>query len=88
METITQLLDNKVFLKTLFDAIPCAILVLDGDRRVHAANTYFLREYGTFPDTALMNRVGNVMQCVNAFKNDEDAGFQRNAAPVQYEIPR
>jgi len=80
METITQLLDNKSFLKTLFDAIPCAILILDGDRRIHAANNFFLKGYGGSEGQALMKRVGNVIQCVNAFKTDEGCGFSEECS--------
>lgn len=80
METITQLLDNKSFLKTLFDAIPCAILILDGNRRIHAANSFFLKEYGGPERQALMKRVGNVIQCVNALKTDEGCGFSEECS--------
>jgi sigma-54 dependent transcriptional regulator, acetoin dehydrogenase operon transcriptional activator AcoR len=75
METITELLDNKAFLKTLFDAIPCAILILDSDRRIHAANDFFLRTYADAGDTSLLKRVGNVIRCANALKSDEGCGF-------------
>ncbi|RLB18599.1 MAG: sigma-54-dependent Fis family transcriptional regulator [Deltaproteobacteria bacterium] len=80
METITQLLDNKSFLKTLFDAIPCAILILDRDRRIHAANNFFLKAYGGPESEALMKRVGNVIQCVNALKTDEGCGFSEECS--------
>ena len=80
METITQLLDNKTFLKTLFDAIPCAILILDGDRRIHAANNFFLKGYSDTEYQPLMERVGNVIRCVNAVKSDEGCGFSEECS--------
>jgi len=80
METITQLLDNKSFLKTLFNAIPCAMLILDGDRRIHAANNFFLKGYGGSEDQALMKRVGNVIQCVNALKTHKGCGFSEECS--------
>ena len=80
MEAITQLLDNKSFLKTLFNAIPCAMLILDGDRRIHAANNFFLKGYGGSEDQALMKRVGNVIQCVNALKTHKGCGFSEECS--------
>jgi len=73
-------LDNKSFLKTLFNAIPCAMLILDGDRRIHAANNFFLKGYGGSEDQALMKRVGNVIQCVNALKTHEGCGFSEECS--------
>jgi len=77
MEAITQLLDNKAFLKTLFDAIPCAILILDSDRRIHAANDFFLRSHGGSGDAALKQRVGDMIQCANALKTVDGCGFSQ-----------
>jgi len=75
METINQLLNNKAFLKTLFEAIPCAMIILDGERRIHAANNFFLKEHGGFPGQPSLKRVGNVIQCINALKTDAGCGF-------------
>ncbi len=75
METIGQLLNQKGFLKSLFESIPCGVLIVDQDRRVHAINNVLKRAVGVSTSEAINRRGGEVLKCVHAFKSQEGCGF-------------
>ncbi len=72
---IKAFLDNKAFLKTLFNAIPCGVLLLDHDRRIYAANDFFLKTYGISGDAVLSKRPGDAIGCIVASRTVEGCGF-------------
>jgi len=75
MNRIKAFLDNKAFLKTLFNAIPCGVLLLDHDRRIYAANDFFLNTYGISGDALLSKRPGDAIGCIVASRAVEGCGF-------------
>jgi sigma-54 dependent transcriptional regulator, acetoin dehydrogenase operon transcriptional activator AcoR len=85
MNKIKAFLDNKTFLKTLFHAIPCGVLLLDHDRRIYAANDFFLKAYETSGDAAFSKRPGDAIGCIIALRTSEGCGFAEecNACAVR-----
>jgi len=75
MNRIKAFLDDKAFLKTLFHAIPCSVLLLDHDGRIYAANDFFLKTYGISGDAVLSKRPGDAIGCINASRVSEGCGF-------------
>ncbi len=75
MKPIGKLLNQKGFLKSLFESIPCGVLIIDGDRRVMAVNNVVERTFGISGAEAMDQRGGEALRCVNAFKNPKGCGF-------------
>ena len=75
MNPIAELLDQDKFLKTLFESIPCGILVVDGDRRVRAVNHLLERTFGVSRAEVMHKRGGEALGCIHAFDNPEGCGF-------------
>ncbi len=73
MKPIGKLLNQKGFLKSLFESIPCGVLIIDGDRRVMAVNNVVERTFGISGAEAMDQRGGEAL--VNAFKNPKGCGF-------------
>ena len=38
MRPVAELLNEEGFLKTMFESIPCGMLIIDSDRRIQALN--------------------------------------------------
>jgi len=62
----TNLADSRRFLTTLFDAIPCGVIVVDEHRMIRAANEIFARATGLQPDAAIGTCEGAAIGCLNA----------------------
>jgi len=75
MKPIGKLLNQKGFLKSLFESIPCGVLIIDGDRRVLAVNNVVERTFGISGAEVMDQRGGEALRCVNAFKNPKGCGF-------------
>ncbi|MBW2575700.1 MAG: sigma 54-interacting transcriptional regulator [Deltaproteobacteria bacterium] len=75
MKPIGKLLNQKGFLKSLFESIPCGVLIIDGDRRVLAVNNVLERTFGISGAEVMDQRGGEALGCVNAFKNPKGCGF-------------
>ncbi|MGD8770971.1 MAG: PAS domain-containing protein, partial [Desulfobacterales bacterium] len=46
MKPIVEFLNQEGFLKSLFESIPCGVLIIDGDRRVLAVNNVLEQTFG------------------------------------------
>jgi len=75
MKPIGKLLNQKGFLKSLFESIPCGVLIIDGDRRVLAVNNVVERTFGISGVEVMDQRGGEALGCVNALKNPKGCGF-------------
>ncbi len=62
----TNLSESKRFLKTLFDAIPCGVIVIDEHRIIRGANEIFERATGLQPGAAIGTCEGAAIGCLNA----------------------
>jgi len=77
MKPLTELLDKDKFLRTLFDSIPCGILVLDKDRRVRAVNNLLERTFGVSSSEVYNKRGGEVLRCVHAHEDPAGCGYSQ-----------
>jgi len=75
MKPIVGFLNQKGFLKSLFESIPCGILIVDGDRRILAVNNVLEQTFGISEAEVMDHRGGEALRCVNAFKNPKGCGF-------------
>ena len=72
---ITALLDRDGFLKTLFESIPCGVLIVDEDRRVQAVNNVLERTFGLAGTDVIDKRGGEALRCVHASTSPEGCGY-------------
>lgn len=75
MKPIGKLLNQEGFLKSLFESIPCGVLIFDGDRRVLTVNNVVERTFGVSGAEVIDRRGGEALRCANAFKNPKGCGF-------------
>ena len=75
MKPITELLNQKRFLKSLFESIPCGVLIVDCDRRVHAINNVLEQILGISEAEVIDKRAGEVLRCIHASKSPKECGF-------------
>jgi transcriptional regulator with GAF, ATPase, and Fis domain len=75
MKPIAELLDEDGFLNTLFESIPCGVLIVDGDRRVQAVNNLLEQTFGIPMAEVVNKRGGEALKCIHAFESPEGCGF-------------
>jgi PAS domain S-box-containing protein len=75
MKPIVEFLNQEGFLNSLFESIPCGVLIIDGDRRVLAVNNVLERTFGISGAEVMDQRSGQALRCANAFKNPKGCGF-------------
>ena len=83
MKPVTELLNQDAFLKNLFESIPCGVIIVDGGRRVQAINSVLEQTVGISELEAIDKRGGEVLRCINAFKNPEGCGFAEECKTCQ-----
>ena len=64
MNTLESLISQNEFLSTLFHALPCGILVVDEERRVHAVNHPLTSILGIPSEKIVGNKTGKALGCV------------------------
>ena len=75
MKPIGKLLKQEGFLKTLFDSIPCGILIVDRDRRIQAVNNVMERTFGISSVEVIDKRGGEALNCIHASESPKGCGF-------------
>ncbi|MFH1437331.1 MAG: sigma 54-interacting transcriptional regulator, partial [Pseudomonadota bacterium] len=75
MKPVTALLGNDGFLKTLFATIPCGVLIVDTDRRVHALNNVIERSFGISEAEVINKRGGEALGCIHAYESPKGCGY-------------
>lgn len=75
MTAISDQLNRPGFLKNLFEAIPCGVLVMDQDRRIQAVNDVLEHALGISEAKVLDRRGGEALGCVHAKKNSQGCGY-------------
>lgn len=72
---VTELLNQDGFLKSLFRAIPCGVLIVDQDRRVQAINNVLERSLGISTPKILHKRGGEALRCIHSSTAPEGCGY-------------
>ena len=75
MKPIGKLLNQEGFLKTLFDSIPCGVLIVDRDRRIQAVNNVMERTFGISSAEVIDKRGGEALRCIHASESPKGCGF-------------
>jgi len=75
MKPIGKLLNQERFLKTLFDSIPCGVLIVDRDRRIQAVNNVMERTFGISSVEVIDKRGGEALNCIHASESPKGCGF-------------
>jgi transcriptional regulator with PAS, ATPase and Fis domain len=83
MGPITERLQEQDFLRSLFEAIPCGVLIIDQDRRIRAINNVAERTFGLSPAEALNKRGGEALRCIHSAKSPEGCGYSDECQDCQ-----
>ena len=83
MEPIAEVLNREGFLKDLFEAIPCGVLIVDGDRRVQAVNNVMEQTFGILGIEVLNKRGGEALGCIHASESPDGCGFSEACQTCQ-----
>jgi transcriptional regulator with PAS, ATPase and Fis domain len=78
MKPIAEVLNQEDFLMTLFQAIPCGVLIIDSQRRVQAVNNIIEQSIGTLSDETVGMLGGEALKCINALKEKNSCGYSEN----------
>jgi transcriptional regulator with PAS, ATPase and Fis domain len=74
MKPVTEILNQDGFLKNLFDAIPCGVLVVDSERRVKAVNNVLEQTFGISGAEVIDKRGGEALECIHSSTGPEGCG--------------
>jgi sigma-54 dependent transcriptional regulator, acetoin dehydrogenase operon transcriptional activator AcoR len=75
MRSVVELINQDGFLKSMFESIPCGVLIIDKDRVVRAINNALEKTFGISQAEAVNRRGGEALQCIHAFSSPEGCGF-------------
>ena len=75
MSDIKHLLNQDSFLKSLYESIPCGVLIVNRDRRVQAVNNVLERTFGISAAEVTNKRGGEALRCIHAFESPHSCGF-------------
>jgi len=75
LPAFTDLLNQGDFLQTLFESVPCGIVVVDRDRRVQAVNNLLQRTFGLSSAEVIDTRYGEALRCIHASESQGGCGF-------------
>jgi PAS domain-containing protein len=84
VDPFTELLQDSGFARTLIDAIPCGMFVMDEGGRVQAVNRVIERVFGPTAGLAVTAGSGDVLRCLDAVKNPGDAARGNAAMSVRF----
>jgi len=68
----SEFLIEASFLKTLFDFMPCGVVVIDQNRRIRIVNNVVERIFGVTEKAVLGKHGGQVLGCIYAHHEDEE----------------
>ena len=75
MKPIIELLNQKSFLKSLFESIPCGVLIVDRDRRIQAINRVLEQTFGISEPEVVDKRGGEALRCIHSSNSSKGCGF-------------
>lgn len=65
MHSIAKILKENLFLKTLFEAMPVGVIIIDTDKQVHAVNDFMRQTFGVSDALLIDKNLGEVIKCVD-----------------------
>ena len=83
MKKISNLLEKNNFLKTLFNATPLGILLVDANKKIQAVNDYTRQTFG-FTETSVVDvSVGKVLKCLQEVEKPGVCGYRAECKSCQ-----
>lgn len=78
MKKIESLLNENQFLKTLFESIPCSVMIIDAEQRVELINHTFRNTFSGMERHAKNQLIGEAIRCMNEASHSERCGNSEN----------
>jgi transcriptional regulator with PAS, ATPase and Fis domain len=75
MKPVRELMNQNEFLKGLFSAIPCGVLIVDRERKVLVVNSVIERIFGVSDAAVTGMSGGEVLRCVHVQDSPDGCGF-------------
>ncbi|MEN8692131.1 MAG: sigma 54-interacting transcriptional regulator [Desulfobacterales bacterium] len=75
MITIRELVSNYAFVKTIFDALPCGLMVIDAEGLILTVNSLMQDVFGIKGDSVAGKPFGYALGCLNAIESSVSCGF-------------
>jgi sigma-54 dependent transcriptional regulator, acetoin dehydrogenase operon transcriptional activator AcoR len=75
MKPVRELMNQNEFLKGLFSAIPCGVLIVDHERKVLVVNSVIERIFGVSDAEVTGMSGGEVLRCVHVQDSPDGCGF-------------
>lgn len=75
MITIRELVTNYAFAKTIFDALPCGLMVIDDNGLILTVNSLLQDAFGIKGDSVAGKPFGHALGCLNAADGSVGCGF-------------
>jgi transcriptional regulator with PAS, ATPase and Fis domain len=69
MTTINKLVSDYPFIKTLFDALPCGLIVIDGNGMILTVNALMEGLFGVKGESSVGKPLGHALGCLNAIED-------------------
>ena len=69
-----ELISDYPFVKTLFDALPCGLIVIDGKGNILTINAFMEETFGIEAGPAVGKPFGYALGCINAIDGLADCG--------------
>ena len=78
MRPVAELLNEEGFLKTMFESIPCGMMIVDSDRRIQALNNVMEHGFNVCMSEAIDSRAGGLIGCMLASEGPKVCGSGEN----------
>jgi transcriptional regulator with PAS, ATPase and Fis domain len=75
MITISELVSNYPFIKTIFDALPCGLIVIDDKGLIMTVNSLVQEVFSIKDEYAAGKPFGHALGCLKAIENPKLCGF-------------
>jgi len=84
LKKIAEILEQNVFLKTLFESVPMGVMLIDSDGQVQQVNDFMRQAFGVSDATLIDKTIGEVINCVDAVEKKVtcDRGKNCNNCPI------
>jgi DNA-binding NtrC family response regulator len=66
--------DQQEFLGTIFESVPCSLVVVDQDQTIRMVNRHLVESFGVTSEESIGRSVGEVLGCSNALDNPGQCG--------------
>ena len=87
MKKIAKILEQNVFLKTLFESVPIGVMLIDSEGQVKHVNNFMRQAFGVSDATLIDKAMGEVIKCANVVGRNVACGKGKNCKNCQLVKP-